>query len=104
MVDSFGTAVVPEAEIMQAVREVFDLTPRGIIAALELRKPIYSATSAYGHFGRTPERLGSGRNAATTFTWERTDRAAALKKALRAAAGTGGATAGNGVRAARSAR
>ena len=94
MVDSFGTAVVPEAEIMEAVREVFDLTPRGIITALDLRKPIYSATSAYGHFGREPERVG-GRNGATTFTWERTDRAAALKRALKA---------GNGVRAARSAR
>jgi S-adenosylmethionine synthetase len=104
MVDSFGTAVVPEAEIMEAVREVFDLTPRGIITALDLRKPIYSATSAYGHFGRTPERLGSGRNAATTFTWERTDRAAALKRALRAGAGSGAAPVGNGVRAARSAR
>jgi S-adenosylmethionine synthetase len=105
MVDSFGTAAVPEAEIMEAVREVFDLTPRGIITALELRKPIYSPTSAYGHFGRAPERVGTGRNAATTFTWERTDRAAALKKALRAGAGsTAGVGAGNGVRAARSAR
>jgi S-adenosylmethionine synthetase len=105
MVDSFGTAAVPEAEIMEAVREVFDLTPRGIISALELRKPIYSPTSAYGHFGRTPERVGSGRNAATTFTWERTDRAAALKKALRAGAGaTAGVGVGNGVRAARSGR
>jgi len=95
MVDSFGTAVVPETEIMEAVREVFDLTPRGIITALDLRKPIYSATSAYGHFGRTPERIGSGRGGATTFTWERTDRAAALKRALKA---------GTGVRAARSGR
>jgi S-adenosylmethionine synthetase len=89
------------------VREVFDLTPRGIITALELRKPIYSATSAYGHFGRAPEKIGSGRSAATTFTWERTDRAAALKRALRsgAAAGTAvGGGGGNGVRAARSGR
>ncbi len=83
MVDSFGTATVPESDIMNAVRDVFDLTPKGIIQALDLRKPIYSATSAYGHFGRSPERLGNGRKAATTFTWERTDRAAALKRAVK---------------------
>src|ERR687895_2134369 len=58
MVDTFGTAVVPEADIMHAIGEVFDLTPRGIIEALDLRKPIYEATAAYGHFGRTPERIG----------------------------------------------
>jgi S-adenosylmethionine synthetase len=83
MVDSFGTSIVPESEIMEAVYDVFDLTPRGIIEALDLRKPIYSATSAYGHFGRTPERLGNGRKGAVTFTWERTDRAAALKRAVK---------------------
>jgi S-adenosylmethionine synthetase len=83
MVDSFGTSVVPESDIMRAVHDVFDLTPRGIIEALDLRKPIYSATSAYGHFGRTPERIGNGRKAATTFTWERTDRASALKRAVK---------------------
>jgi S-adenosylmethionine synthetase len=83
MVDTFGTSVVPEADIMQAVREVFDLTPKGIIAALELRKPIYSATSAYGHFGRTPRKVGKGRSSMTEFTWERTDRAAALLRAVR---------------------
>jgi S-adenosylmethionine synthetase len=83
MVDTFGTSVVPEASIMKAVRETFDLTPRGIINALELRKPIYSATSAYGHFGRTPQKIGRGRSAATTFTWERTDRASALSRAVR---------------------
>ena len=83
MVDTFGTSVVPEASIMSAVRDVFDLTPRGIIDALDLRKPIYSATSAYGHFGRTPKKIGRGRSAATTFTWERTDRAAALVRAVR---------------------
>jgi S-adenosylmethionine synthetase len=81
MVDTFGTSIVPESSIMTAVREEFDLTPRGIINALDLRKPIYSATSAYGHFGRTPKKLG--RSAGTTFTWERTDRAAALARAVR---------------------
>jgi S-adenosylmethionine synthetase len=83
MVDTFGTSVVPEAEIMRAVRDVFDLTPKGIIEALELRRPIYRATSAYGHFGRAPEKQGNGRKAVTRFTWERTDRAAALKRAVR---------------------
>lgn len=83
MVDTFGTSVVPEAAIMRAVREVFDLTPRGIIEALDLRKPIYSATSAYGHFGREPKKVGRGRSAMTQFSWERTDRAAALKRAVR---------------------
>jgi S-adenosylmethionine synthetase len=82
-VDTFGTATVPESVIMRAVHDVFDLTPHGIIAALVLRKPIYSATSAYGHFGRTPERVGRGRSARTLFTWERTDRAAALARAVR---------------------
>jgi S-adenosylmethionine synthetase len=83
MVDTFGTSVVPEAHIMKAVRETFDLTPKGIAAARDMRKPIYSATAAYGHFGRTPAKIGNGRGAATTFTWERTDKAAALKRASR---------------------
>jgi len=83
MVDTFGTSVVPERELMRAVREVFDLTPRGIIKALDLRKPIYRPTASYGHFGRTPERIGGrGKTARTLFTWERTDRAAALKRAV----------------------
>jgi S-adenosylmethionine synthetase len=83
MVDTFGTSEIPEADIMRAVRETFDLTPRGITTALDLRKPIYSATSAYGHFGRTPESIKNGRGSITLFTWERTDRAAALKKAVK---------------------
>jgi S-adenosylmethionine synthetase len=83
MVDTFGTSVVPEASIMRAVRDEFDLTPKGIIDALQLRKPIYSATSAYGHFGRAPRTTGKGRSAMTFFTWERTDRAARLARAVR---------------------
>jgi S-adenosylmethionine synthetase len=83
MVDTFGTSVVPEASIMSAVRHEFDLTPKGIIDALQLRKPIYSATSAYGHFGRAPRTTGKGRSAMTFFTWERTDRAARLARAVR---------------------
>jgi S-adenosylmethionine synthetase len=81
MVDTFGTATVPESAIMRAIDEVFDLTPRGIIEALDLRKPIYEATAAYGHFGRTPERIGKWKGAKTLFTWERTDKATALKRA-----------------------
>lgn len=84
MVDTFGTASTPESTIMRAVREVFDLTPKGIIGALDLRKPIYTPTAAYGHFGRTPEKVGRGRSAVSLFSWERTDRAAALKRAVRA--------------------
>jgi len=82
-VQTFGTGAVPDAVIEAAVKEVFDLTPRGISKALDLRKPIYKATAAYGHFGRKPETFGRGKSARTTFTWERTDRVAALKKAIR---------------------
>ena len=71
MVDSFGTATVDEAKITQLVREHFKLTPKGIIETLDLRRPIYKPTAAYGHFGRR----GPG------FTWEKTDRADALRKA-----------------------
>jgi S-adenosylmethionine synthetase len=71
MVDAFGTATVSEERITKLVRESFSLTPKGIIEALDLRRPIYKATAAYGHFGRS----GPG------FTWERTDRADALRKA-----------------------
>jgi len=82
-VQTFGTGAVPDAIIEAAVKDVFDLTPRGISTALDLRKPIYQATAAYGHFGRKPETFGRGRAARTTFTWERTDRVAALKKAIK---------------------
>ncbi len=71
MVDTFGTATIPEEKITQLVRENFSLTPKAIIETLDLRRPIYKQTAAYGHFGRT----GAG------FTWERTDRADALRKA-----------------------
>ena len=88
-VDTFGTNTVPEADIMRAIAEVFDLTPRGIIAALDLRKAIYGPTAAYGHFGRTPVRIGAAGNSKggrTLFTWERTDRVAELKRAVRESA------------------
>jgi len=70
MVDTFGTAHAPEIQIEKAVPRVFDLTPAGIIQTLDLRKPIYRNTAAYGHFGRD------------CFSWEKTDKIDALKKAL----------------------
>ena len=83
MVHTFGSSTLPESQIMRAVREVFDLTPKGIIEALDLKKPIYSATSSYGHFGREPKKEGFGKKGHTLFSWERTDRASALKRAVR---------------------
>jgi S-adenosylmethionine synthetase len=82
-VDTFGTNTVPETSIMKAVAKVFDLTPKGIIEALDLRKPIYSRTSSYGHFGRASEKNPAGKG--TLFTWERLDRVAELKKATKGA-------------------
>ena len=76
MVDAFGTGTIPEERITQLVRENFSLTPKAIIDTLNLRRPVYKATAAYGHFGRT----GPG------FTWERTDRAEALRKAATSSA------------------
>ena len=82
MVDTFGTAVVDETSIEHAVRDVFDLTPRGIIDALGLRAPIYQRTASYGHFGReTYSTQRNGRDV-TYFSWERTDRIEALKRAI----------------------
>jgi S-adenosylmethionine synthetase len=71
MAETFGTAKVSEEKITSLIREFFSLTPKGIIETLNLRRPIYKPTAAYGHFGRT----GPG------FTWELTDRAEALRKA-----------------------
>jgi S-adenosylmethionine synthetase len=71
MVDTFGTENVPVEKIEEAVLATFDLRPGAIIRDLDLRRPIYRKTSAYGHFGRADK----------DFTWERTDRADALAKA-----------------------
>jgi len=81
LVDSFGTSSLPNEALERVVREVFDLTPRGIIAALALRKPIYRPTAAYGHFGRKPYRGKVNGKKVDFFTWERTDRVDALKSA-----------------------
>jgi len=71
MVDTFGTGTIPEEKITELVRQNFSLTPKAIIETLDLRRPVYKQTAAYGHFGRS----GPG------FTWEKTDRADALRKA-----------------------
>ena len=83
MVDTFGTGAVPDETIMCAVREAFDLRPLSIIAALDLRKPIYTATSAYGHFGREPRTTTESGNTMTHFSWELTNKVDDLVKGIR---------------------
>ena len=87
LVDTFGTGTVPDAVLERAVREQFDLVPRAIIEALDLRKPIYKATAAYGHFGRKPVRASVEECEVELFTWERTDRAAELADTAKRLAG-----------------
>ena len=72
MIDTFGTGKISEQDLVDLVRKNFDLTPQGIIRDLDLRKPIYQKTAAYGHFGREE------------FSWEKTSKAAALEKAATA--------------------
>ncbi len=74
-VDTFGTGIAPDEEIERVVAACMDLTPKGIRTHLDLCKPIYARTAAYGHFGRAPEADGG-------FSWEKTDLVEALKKAL----------------------
>jgi S-adenosylmethionine synthetase len=74
-IDTYGTNTVDEEKIEKALGEVMDLTPRGIRKHLDLNKPIYARTSAYGHFGRAPDKDGG-------FSWEKTDLADALKSAV----------------------
>lgn len=71
MIDTFGTGKVPAEKIVAAVKAVFDCTPSGIVKTLDLKRPIYRATSNYGHFGRNE------------FSWEKTDKADALKNAIK---------------------
>jgi S-adenosylmethionine synthetase len=68
-IETFGTGKIDEAKLVKLVREVFDLRPRGLIRMLDLLRPGYKATAAYGHFGREDE----------GFSWEKTDKAAELK-------------------------
>ena len=70
MIDLFGTGVIPKERVRQIVKEVFDLRPAAIIENLDLLRPIYSKTSAYGHFGRNDN----------DFTWEKTDKVEIIKE------------------------
>ena len=70
-INTFGTGKVSDAVISQLVREHFELRPAGLVKMLDLKRPIYLPTAAYGHFGREGE----------NFTWEKTDKAAALRQA-----------------------
>ena len=70
-VETFGTGKISEERIVTLVREFFELRPKGLIRMLDLLRPIYLPTAAYGHFGREQE----------NFTWEKTDKAAALRAA-----------------------
>src|SRR6202162_3056660 len=76
LVNTFGTGSIPEQRLVELVRATFNLTPKGMIEALKLRRPIYRKTATFGHCGRTEE----------TFTWEATDKAKALKEAAHATA------------------
>lgn len=69
-INCFGTEKIPEDKILNAIKKVFDFTPKGIIETLKLRRPIFAAAACYGHFGRKE------------FSWEKTDKVAALKKAV----------------------
>lgn len=71
MAETFGTNVIPEAQIEAIITKVFDLTPAGIISTLDLKKPIYQKTAAYGHFGRDG------------FSWEKTDKVEAIKREVK---------------------
>jgi S-adenosylmethionine synthetase len=73
-IDAFGTGKVSEQRLVELVRENFKLTPKGIIDSLNLRRPVFQKTAAYGHFGRSGD----------MFTWEATDKAAALKSGAQA--------------------
>lgn len=70
MIDTYGTGKIPDEKIVELIRDMFDLTPAGIIKFLDLRRPIYKKTAVYGHFGRNEKE----------FTWERTDSAEKLRK------------------------
>ena len=72
LVDTFGTSTVPEEKISEAISKTFDLRPGAIIKELDLRRPIYRKTAAYGHFGREDKE----------FTWEQTNKVEQLKQNL----------------------
>ncbi len=80
-VRTFGTGRIPDARLEKLVTGHFDLRPFGIIRMLDLVHPMYRRTASYGHFGREPAKMAYDGKAFTAFSWERTDRAEALRKA-----------------------
>ena len=84
MVQTYGTGQLPDAELERIVSEVFDLTPRGIIDALKLKRPIYRPTAAYGHFGRRPKKATVLDRRVQLFPWEVSNKVNALRSAARA--------------------
>jgi S-adenosylmethionine synthetase len=82
-VQTFGTGALPDAALEKIVNDVFDLTPKGIIEALKLKRPIYGPTASYGHFGRKPKTGKYDGKSFDFFTWEQTDRVKDLLSAAR---------------------
>ncbi|EPJ46411.1 MAG: S-adenosylmethionine synthetase [Osedax symbiont Rs1] len=78
-INTFGTGKISDSKIIALVNQHFDLRPNAITRMLDLLHPMYKVTAAYGHFGRTPVEVTVDDDTFTTFTWERTDKAAALK-------------------------
>jgi S-adenosylmethionine synthetase len=93
-VDTFGTGTHPDDRIADAVRDVFDLRPLAIIDALQLRKPLYRPTAAYGHFGRESRTVRLDGMDVELFPWEKLDRVDALQAALGAVSGEAARVAG----------
>ena len=83
MVNTFGTGKIPANEIARIVREEFDLRPSAIIRTLDLLRPIYRKTAAYGHFGRASETREVHGKRVQLFTWEQAAKVAELKDAIR---------------------
>jgi S-adenosylmethionine synthetase len=83
LVDTYGTGIMKDARLEQIVRDVFDLTPRGIIDALHLKRPIYQPTAAYGHFGRRPKHATVLERRVRLFPWEETTKVRALLTAAK---------------------
>ena len=74
LVETFGTGALPDNALEKMVQNVFDLTPKGIIEALKLKRPIYRPTASYGHFGRKPKSGQFNGKKVDFFTWEQADR------------------------------
>jgi S-adenosylmethionine synthetase len=82
-IDVCGSGLIDDGNLVKLIRDVFPLKPREMISHLNLLKPIYQATSAYGHFGREPYARKSGKQTLEFFNWEKTDKVAELRRALR---------------------